>query len=644
MLAEKLSGGAAADVTYVDDVFSSWLRTGTGADVTTTTNIDMTKGYMIWTKGRSGATDHAIYDSARGVTYDLASNTTAAQTTQSTGLKSVSSTGYTIGSLAKMNTSSATYVDWTFRKAAKFFDVVTYTGTGSARTIAHSLGSAPGCIIVKRIDTAGNWQVYHNGLTSAAYSIQLNLTSAQASATTVWNSTAPTSSGFSVGTDATVNASGATYVAYLFAHDAGGFGLTGTDNVISCGSYTGNGSASGPTITLGYEPQYLMIKNASGTGNWQIIDSMRGMPVGSADAELQANLANAESSADYVSPNATGFQIVSTSTEVNTSASTYIYIAIRRPNKPPTSGTQVYNAVTYTAVASTAYTHGLSSIDVFVQKRRDSAQTGLWYDRMRGGVLRLLPSDTTIEVSDANSWANLWDRQGSIVSAASLGSEWQSSQVGWAFKRAPGFMDVVAYTGTGSGSHPVSHNLQAVPQLVFIKQRSGASSWTGYVDKFDGDYNVFADLLFTTSQPNYSTSKASLGITSASIYTDASLLGSSNASGQTYIAYLFASLPGISKVGSYTGNGTSQTINCGFSAGARFILIKRTDSTGDWKVIDSARGIVAGNDPTLALNSTAAEVTGTDCIDPDSSGFIVNQESTNNLNVNGATYIFLSVS
>ena len=414
--------------------------------------------------------------------------------------------------------------------------------------------------------------------------------------------------------------------------------------MISCGSYTGNGSASGPTITLGYEPQYLMIKNASGTGNWQIIDSMRGMPVGSADAELQANLANAESSADYVSPNATGFQIVSTSTEVNTSASTYIYIAIRRPNKPPTSGTQVYNAVTYTAVASTAYTHGLSSIDVFVQKRRDSAQTGLWYDRMRGGVLRLLPSDTTIEVSDANSWANLWDRQGSIVSAASLGSEWQSSQVGWAFKRAPGFMDVVAYTGTGSGSHPVSHNLQAVPQLVFIKQRSGASSWTGYVDKFDGDYNVFADLLFTTSQPNYSTSKASLGITSASIYTDASLLGSSNASGQTYIAYLFASLPGISKVGSYTGNGTSQTINCGFSAGARFILIKRTDSTGDWKVIDSARGIVAGNDPTLALNSTAAEVTGTDCIDPDSSGFIVNQESTNNLNVNGATYIFLSVS
>jgi hypothetical protein len=72
-------------------------------------------------------------------------------------------------------------------------------------------------------------------------------------------------------------------------------------------------------------------------------------------------------------------------------------------------------------------------------------------------------------------------------------------------------------------------------------------------------------------------------------------------------------------------------------------MIKRTDSTGDWKVIDSARGIIAGNDPTLALNTTAAEVTGTDCIDPDNSGFIVNQETTNNLNVNGASYIFLSI-
>ena len=107
--------------------------------------------------------------------------------------------------------------------------------------------------------------------------------------------------------------------------------------------------------------------------------------------------------------------------------------------------------------------------------------------------------------------------------------------------------------------------------------------------------------------------------------------------------YLFATLAGISKVGSYTGNGTSQTINCGFSTGARFILIKRTDATGDWYVWDSVRGIVAANDPHLSLNTAAAEVTTDDSVDPDASGFIVNQNTATNINVNSGQYIFLAI-
>ena len=107
--------------------------------------------------------------------------------------------------------------------------------------------------------------------------------------------------------------------------------------------------------------------------------------------------------------------------------------------------------------------------------------------------------------------------------------------------------------------------------------------------------------------------------------------------------YLFASVPGVSKVGSYTGNGSSQTINCAFTTGARFVMIKRTDSSGDWYVWDSARGIVAGNDPYLALNSTAAEVTSNDSVDTDNTGFVVNQVAASNINVNAATYIFLAI-
>jgi hypothetical protein len=116
-----------------------------------------------------------------------------------------------------------------------------------------------------------------------------------------------------------------------------------------------------------------------------------------------------------------------------------------------------------------------------------------------------------------------------------------------------------------------------------------------------------------------------------------------NESGFNYVAYLFASCPGVSKVGSYTGNGSSLNIDCGFTNGARFVLIKRTDSTGDWYVWDTARGIVAANDPWLLLNSTNAEVTTDDTIDPLSTGFTVNQVSATNVNVSAATYIYLAI-
>lgn len=117
-----------------------------------------------------------------------------------------------------------------------------------------------------------------------------------------------------------------------------------------------------------------------------------------------------------------------------------------------------------------------------------------------------------------------------------------------------------------------------------------------------------------------------------------------NGSGDTYIAYLWATVTGISKVGSYTGTGSDLNVDCGFSAGARFILIKRTDSSSDgWYIYDSARGIVAGNDPYVLLNSTNAEVTNTDYIDPLSSGFTVTSSAPADLNASSGTYIFLAI-
>jgi hypothetical protein len=123
----------------------------------------------------------------------------------------------------------------------------------------------------------------------------------------------------------------------------------------------------------------------------------------------------------------------------------------------------------------------------------------------------------------------------------------------------------------------------------------------------------------------------------------ADYFGLLNASGDTYIAYLFATCPGVSKVGSYTGTGTTLSVDCGFTNGARFVLVKRTDSTGDWYVWDTARGIVSGNDPYLLLNSTAAEVTSTDYIDPLSSGFQISSTAPDAINANGGSFIFLAI-
>jgi hypothetical protein len=210
--------------------------------------------------------------------------------------------------------------------------------------------------------------------------------------------------------------------------------------------------------------------------------------------------------------------------------------------------------------------------------------------------------------------------------------------INWMFRRAPGFFDEVCYTGTNS-ARTINHNLGVVPELIIVKRRSNTAAWQSYSS---GLANTEYLVLNSTAAKATGTTLWNSTTPTSTVFT----VGTSttvNSGGENYVAYLFASCPGVSKVGSYTGNGSSQTIDCGFAAGARFVLIKRTDSTGDWYVWDTARGIVAGNDPHLSLNTTAAEVTTDDTIDTDSSGFAVNQVAATNVNVSSATYIYLAI-
>ena len=235
---QAAAGSAGGGGEYIEDVFSNYLYTGNGAtNQTITNNIDLsTEGGLVWIKQRNGSTGHFLSSSGSSFASYLSSNTTTGNTSNSSFF-SVTTSGFSLTGAGGgfTNNTSDDYVSWTFRKAPKFFDVVTYTGTGVNRTVAHNLGSVPGCIMVKRTDTTGNWQVYHRANTANPETdyLVLNDTAATADSDTRWNDTAPTDAVFSLGTEATVNASGGTYVAYLWAHNDGGFGDDGEQNVVT---------------------------------------------------------------------------------------------------------------------------------------------------------------------------------------------------------------------------------------------------------------------------------------------------------------------------------------------------------------------------------------------------------------------------
>lgn len=306
----------------VSELFNTSLWTGTGAARTITTGIDSGEGSLVWIKGRNNTQNHNLFDTLRGAGNAIYSNLTNAQVGGAGGQTAFSSSGYSLDSSATTNSSGNTYVGWQFRRAEKFFDIVQYTGDGVAgRQIAHSLGVKPGMIFVKRLNAVSSWSIYSAERTS--FQIGFFDTQAfQGASAAYWNNTEPDSTHFTLGSFQFVNASGGTYIAYLFAHDPSPGGL------IQCGSYVGNGSATGPVVNLGWRPQYLMIKNATATGDWQIIDASRGFTAAN-DAILLANTSGAETSLNLVNPDSTGFQIASTASNVNTSGQTYIYMAIR---------------------------------------------------------------------------------------------------------------------------------------------------------------------------------------------------------------------------------------------------------------------------------------------------------------------------
>jgi hypothetical protein len=304
----------------------------------------------VWIKERNGAADHGLYDAVRGVQKQMESNTITAESTETTGLTAFGTDGFTVGALAQLNTNTDTYVAWNWNAGGSNqtisvgqyatspanvpsiastvsanttagFSVLTYNPGNTSGTIGHGLGVAPQFIIVRsRTNSGGDpWGVYHVSLGNTKY-LRLNTTDAEATLSTVWNNTSPTSTVVSIGTSDIVSSADTSFIMYCFAPVAG---------YSAFGSYTGNGSTDGPFVYLGFRPRFIMIKESSSTGSWSMLDTARS-PSNAAgtNTTLWANLTDAEGGAaaalDILS---NGFKIRDTDSDKNTNAQTYIYAA-----------------------------------------------------------------------------------------------------------------------------------------------------------------------------------------------------------------------------------------------------------------------------------------------------------------------------
>ena len=289
------------------DYFNTVLYTGNGS-TQSITGVGFQPDW-VWCKSRSQADNHAIFDSVRGGQKQLRSNTSDAELTRTNAISSFDSDGWSMGSQPEMNSNTITYASWNWYTGATAssntdgsitssvsanttagFSIVSYTGNGTGgATIGHGLGVSPSWIVTKKRSATGSWVVYHKSQGATKYGI-LDTTASFGTSSSLWNDTEPTSSVFSVGTDADTNGSSATFIAYCFAEKKG---------YSKFGKYRGNSSSDGVFVYLGFKPAMVMVKS-NATEHWEILDNKRSNSFNAVDGVLFPNLSNAEETANDI--------------------------------------------------------------------------------------------------------------------------------------------------------------------------------------------------------------------------------------------------------------------------------------------------------------------------------------------------------
>ncbi len=418
------------------------------------------------------------------------------------------------------------------------------------------------------------------------------------------------------------------------------FGESGSESVIKTGSYVGNGSSDGPEIFLGFEPQYILIKRSSASESWMIFDAIRGMTTQAGnDMDLRADLTNSENDVrDYIDITPTGFKQVNTQLMMNGNGDTYIYMCIRRPDgyvgKPAEAGTDVFTMVTGVALANgnpNYISNGVRDFGIF----RKPATTENWnnFSRLTQGtniLLNTTGAESSLSVHKADFNNGMVEATGSDI----------GSYQAWMWKRHAGF-DVVTYTGDDVRGRHIPHSLNAVPEMMIIKTRSSSYGWCVYHKGLNGGTNPEQKfLLLNTTDAEAAAAAVRFNNTApTSTHFIVGEDGEVNADGDNYIAMLFASVDGISKVGSFVGSDSDQTITLGFQP--RFLIVKAYNQSYSWLVLDSTRGWAtsSGNNSNyLFLESSAAQGS-IDIGYTTSTGFVA-KGNNGNINDAGASYVY----
>ena len=618
---------------------------------------------FVWIKERGPlAENHNLTDSSRGTNKIFNSNNSNAEVTSTSRITSFDSDGFTLGNNNETNDTGSTYIAWCWKAnggttssnsdgditttvqvdtPAKF-SITTFGGQGSVggptQSFGHGLGVIPDFIYMKRREAAqhpavfaklsGTWY-YFDGTSSTGTGVDYS------SNITVTNSTVTLPSHAEWYADTSNN-----YVYYLWSNQAE-FSQTGV--------YTGTGVSN--AVNTGFNPAFVMIKRQDSTGGWLMFSNKLNTsnPINN---RLEANSDQAEqtgSSSKFLNFYSNGFTAEGSDSEVNANGGTYMYFAFAAdassttPTLADSYSTKLYTGTGVNPLNITGL--GFSPSLVWI-KSRDVAREHIWCDSVRGPSREVSSSDSAAEELRG---VTVFGSDGFTLDAASLNYNGASENyVSWNWKAnsiasintdgtiqslvsandAAGF-SIVTYSGNSTAGATVGHGLSSAPESVIIKcLNTGSTNWINYYESLgNSDY-------LTLNLTNDVDTFTNWFYSNASTFTLNQTFGNANTSGRTYVAYCFKSTSGFSKIGSYTGTGSSNAIT-GLGFSPNFVMIKCSTQNENWAIFDTSR-----TGQVLYANATDADSS----FSPfsfDSDGFTV-PATSGMTNGSGQNYIYMA--